>query len=68
MTRSEVIYDMGLTTAFTVINNNSQDLIHFHSHYLLEGVEKDFDKYINELKSKQDNALRDNFDKMYKIV
>jgi hypothetical protein len=68
MTRSDVIYDMDLTTAFSVVNNGDLDRIYFHPFYLLESIEQDFDQYISELKSKQDNELRKNFHDRYKIV
>ena len=68
MTRSDVIYDMDLTTAFSVINNEDLNRICFHPFHLLERIKQDFDRYINELMSKQDNELRHNFHDRYKIV
>jgi hypothetical protein len=67
MTRSGVICDTSLTTAFQPINNQGTTLIHFHHEYLLERIWEDFRNYIHLLRS-GDDELVNNFTRMYNLV
>jgi len=68
MTRSQVIYDLEQRQPFATRENGLQDLVIFHPGLLLKGVEDDFLRYIQQLKTVPTSTERDNFDTMFTVT